>query len=143
MAFVAPTGVGVYVSTLNTLLKYAELSAAPLPVVVPLLGLPIDVVVEPTTVAVTLKVEVNVEVVAGRTGVIYVVVVVNPEEIVSVCVVVTVVFGAGQTGSESTVLREPSVRVRVVIPALAVARRAARRRDLIAIARIFPDGLRL
>jgi hypothetical protein len=108
-----------------------------------LLGLPIDVVVEPTTVAVTLVVEVYVEVGAVRTGVMYVVVVVSPEEIVSICVVVTVVFGVGQAGSETTVVREPSVTVRVVSPALAAARRAARRRVLIAIAMRFPDGLRL
>jgi hypothetical protein len=58
-------------------------------------------------------------------------------------VVVTVVFGVGQAGSETTVVREPSVRVRVVSPALAAARRAARRRVLIAIAMRVTEKLRL
>ena len=104
-----------------------------------LLALPTDVVVEETSVAVTFVVKVVVdEVGAGRKGVIYVVVVVIPDETVSVSVVVVVVLGLGQTGSETTDVKESVAIVRVVIWALAAARSAASKRPLIAIARDTP-----
>jgi hypothetical protein len=98
----------VLVSTLIILDKYAELSAAPLPLAVLLLPLPAMEVVRVTEEA---------DAVCKTVGVMYVVVVVMPDEMMSVSVVVVVVIrlGDGQTGSETTVEMESAVRVRVII----------------------------
>ena len=101
------------VSTLIILDKYAEISAAPLPVAVLLLPLPAEEVVS------VVRVTEEVDAVCKAVGVMYVVVVVVviPDEMMSVSVVVVLVVGLGdgQAGSETTVKMESAVRVRVII----------------------------
>ena len=77
-----PTGVGVLVSTLIILDRYAEISAAPLPFAVLLLPLPAVEVV--SVVRVTEEVD---DAVCKAVGVMYVVVVI-PDEMMPVSVVV-------------------------------------------------------
>ena len=126
------------------LLKYALLSAAPLPELVvafPPLPLPlplpeVEVEVEVTkVVVVALSVNVVVVVLEGadKKGVTVTVVVVIPDEIVSVSVVVVVVVGDadGQVGNVTTEEMESAVRVSVVICAWAVAASRASRRALV------------
>jgi hypothetical protein len=127
-----PTGVGVLVSTLIILDRYAEISAAPLPVAVPLLPLPAVEVVS------VVRVTEEAGAVCKAVGVMYVVVVVMPDEMMSVFVVVVVVVGLGdgQAGSETTEEMESAVRVRVIIWACVVATRAISKRVLIAIGKI-------
>jgi hypothetical protein len=98
----------VLVSTLIILDKYAEISAAPLPVAVLLLPLPAEEVVS------VVRVTEEVGAVCKAVGVMYVVVVVIPDKMMSVSVVV-VGLGDGQAGSETTVKMESAVRVRVII----------------------------
>jgi hypothetical protein len=101
----------VLVSTLIILDKYAEISAAPLPIAVLLLPLPAEEVVS------VVRVTEEVDAVCKAVGVMYVVVVVVvviPDEMMSVSVVV-VGLGDGQAGSETTVKMESAVRVRVII----------------------------
>jgi hypothetical protein len=99
------------VSTLIILDKYAEISAAPLPVAVLLLPLPAEEVVS------VVRVTEEVDAVCKAVGVMYVVVVVIPDKMMSVSVVVVVVVGLGdgQAGSETTVKMESAVRARVII----------------------------
>jgi hypothetical protein len=99
------------VSTLIILDKYAELSAAPLPVAVLLLPLPAVEVVS------VVRVTEEVDAVCKAVYVMYVAVVVIPDEMMSVSVVVVVVvrLGDGQAGSETTVKMESAVRARVII----------------------------
>jgi hypothetical protein len=99
------------VSTLIILDKYAELSAAPLPVAELLLPLPAVEVVS------VVRVTEEVDAVCKAVGVMCVVVVVIPDEMMSVSVVVVVVvrLGDDQAGSETTVKMESAVRARVII----------------------------
>ena len=100
------------VSTLIILDKYAELSAAPLPVAELLLPFPAVEVVS------VVRVTEEVGAVCKTVGVMYVVViVVIPDEMmfVSVVVVGVVGLGDGQAGSKTTVKMESAVRARVII----------------------------
>jgi hypothetical protein len=129
VAFPLPlVDVGVLVSTLSTLLRYADDSAAPLPVAFPPplpLPLPAVEVVDVTRVVVAFTVAVEV------VGVMYVVVVVRPVDTISVSVVVVVPVGEGQAGSETTEDMEPAVRVSVVSWACATTAKRARRRNFV------------
>jgi hypothetical protein len=115
------------------LLKYAELSAAPLPALVvafPPVPLPLPALEVEVTKVVVVTPSVSVVVVvlvaledAEREGVTITVVVVIPDEIVSVSVVVVVEVGdaGGQVGNVTMEEMESAVRVIVVTCAWAAA----------------------
>ncbi len=133
------------VSTLRILLKYAELSAAPLPglvVAFPPLPVPLPAVEVEVTKVVVVALSVSVVVMvlvpleeagAAGYGVTETVVVAIPDEIVSVSVTVVVVVGEyeGQFGNVTTEEMESAVSVRVVICARAAAASRASRKALV------------